>query len=93
MEILDPPLPEDIKEKLIKLVNIYTQELNYSNERNIITDPQIYTVHDLKMMCGMPQNDHDEEMDVAEELVNSQVDTPSPAVQSHWKRCDGNDCF
>ena len=47
----------------------------------------------LKMMCGMPQNDHDEEMDVAEELVNSQVDTPSPAVQSHWKRCDGNDCF
>jgi len=45
------------------------------------------------MMCGMPRNDHDEEMDVAGELVNSQVDTPSPAVQSHWKRCDGNDCF
>ena len=45
------------------------------------------------MMCGMPRNDHDEEMDVAGELVNSQVDTPSTAVQSHWKRCDSNDCF
>ena len=92
MELLDPPLPEDIKGKLIKLVNIYTQELNFSNEGNISIEPQIYTVHDLKMMCGMPQNDHDEETDVAGELVNSQVDIPSPAVQSHWKRCDGNDC-
>jgi hypothetical protein len=32
------------------------------------------------------------EMDVAGELVHSQVDTPSPALQSIWKRCDGNDC-
>jgi len=93
MELLDPPLPEDIKEKLIKLVCIYTQELNFSNEGNISTEPQICTDHNLKMMRGMPQNDHDEEMDVAEELVNSQVDTPSPAVQSHWERCSGNDCF
>ena len=66
---MDPPLPEDIKEKLIKLVTIYTQELNFSNEGNISMEPQIYTVHDLKMMCGMLQNDHDEEMDVARELV------------------------
>ena len=80
MELLDPPLPEDIKEKLIKLVNIYTQELNFSNKENVSTEPQIYTVHDLKMMYVMPQNGHDEEMDVAGELVNSQVDTPSPAV-------------
>jgi len=92
MELLDPPLPEDIKERVIKMVNIYTQELNFSNDGNISTEPLIYTVHDLKM-CGMPQNDHDEEMDVEGELVNSQVDTPSPAVQSHWKCCDGNDCF
>ena len=89
-----PPLPEDIKEKLIKLVNIYTQELSFSNLGNILTEPQIYTVHDLKiMLCGMPQNDRDEEMEVAGELVNSQVDTPSPAVPSHWKHCDGNDCL
>jgi len=45
------------------------------------------------MMYGMPQNGHDEEMDVAGESVNSEVDTPSPTVQSHWMRCDGNDCF
>jgi len=93
MELSDPPLPEDIKEKLIKLVNIYTQELNFSNEGNISIEPQIYTVHDLKMIYGKPQNDHDEEMNVAGESVNSQVDTPSPAVHSHWKCCDGNDCF
>jgi len=93
MELSDPPLPEDVKEKLIKLVNIYTQELHFSNEGNISIEPQIYTVDDLKIMCGMPQNDHDEEMDVAGESVNSQVDTPSPAVQSHWKRYDGNDYF
>jgi len=93
MGLLDPPLPEDIKEKLIKLVSIYTQELNFSNEGNISTEPQIYTVHDLKMVCGTPQNDHNEQMDVAGELVNSQVDTPSPAVKSHWKHCDGNYCF
>ena len=71
MELLDPPLPEDIKEKLIKLVCIYTQELNFSNEGNIETDLQINTVHDLKIMCGMPENGHDEEMDVAGDLVNS----------------------
>jgi len=93
MELLDPPLPEDIKVKLIKLVNIYTRELNFSNEGNISIEPQIYTVHDLKMMCGMPQNDHDEELDVVGESLNNQIDTPSPAMQSHWKRCDGNDCF
>jgi hypothetical protein len=47
MELLESPLPEDSKEKPIQLVNIYTQELNFSNEGNIATDPQIYTVHDL----------------------------------------------
>jgi hypothetical protein len=93
MELVDPPLPEDNKEKLILLVGIYTQELHFLNVGNISTDSKIYTVHDVKMMCGMPQNDRDEEMDVAGELINSQVDTPSPAVQSHWKRCEGNDCF
>jgi cyanate lyase len=60
MEPLDLPLPEDTKEKLIQLVNIYTEELNFSNEGIIATDPLIYTVYDLKIMCGMPWNDHDE---------------------------------
>jgi uncharacterized protein YihD (DUF1040 family) len=93
MELLDPTLHEDTKVKLIQLVNIYTQELNFSNEGNIATDPQINTVYDLKMKCGMPQNGCVEEMDVAGDLVNSQVDTPSPAVLFHWKRCEGKDCF
>jgi len=47
MKLSDPPLPEDTKEKLMQLVNICTQELNFSSEGNIATDPQIYTVHDL----------------------------------------------
>jgi hypothetical protein len=94
MELLDPPLPEDAKEKLIKLVNIYTQELKFSNEGNISTDQQTYTVHNLKMIYGVAQDDCVEEMDVTGDVVNSQVDTPSPAVQSHWKHYEGNmiDC-
>jgi hypothetical protein len=90
MELLDPPLPEDTKEKVIKLVNIYTQEINFSNEGNISTDPQICTVDNLKMICGVAQNDCAEEMDVRGDVINSQVDTLSPAVQSHWKHYEGN---
>jgi len=41
----------------------------------------------------MPQNDHNEEMDVAGDLFNSQADTPSPAMLFHWKCCEGNNCF
>jgi hypothetical protein len=89
MDLLDPPLPDDTKEKLIKLVTIYTQELHFSNERNIPADPKIYTVHNLKVICGGAQNNHVQEMDVAD-VDQSKVGTPSPPFQSHWKRYEGN---
>jgi uncharacterized protein YllA (UPF0747 family) len=90
MELLDPPLPEDTKEKLITLVNIYTQELHCSNEDNILTDSQVHTVHHLEGKPEVVQNDCVEEMDVTEDVINSQADVLSPMTQSHWTRYKGN---
>jgi hypothetical protein len=93
MELVDPPLPEDTKEKLITLVNIYTQELHFSNEENIITDPQVYTVHDLKEKSEVVLNDCVEEMDTVEDVMNGQVEVLSPMTQSHWTRYKGKTLF
>jgi hypothetical protein len=87
MELVDPPLPEDTKEKTITLVNIYAQELRFSNEENIPTDSQVYTVHNLKGKSEMVQN---EEMDMAEDMINSQGKVLCPTTQSHWTRYKGN---
>lgn len=84
MELVDPPLPEDTKEKLITLVNIYTQELHFSNEENIITDTQVYTVHNLKGKSEVVLNDCVEEMDMAEDVINCQAEVLSPTTQSYW---------
>lgn len=90
MELVDPPLPEDTKEKLITLVNIYTQELLFSNEENIVTDSQVYTLHNLKGKSEVVLNDCVEEMDIAEDVISSQAEVLSPITHSHWIRYKGN---
>lgn len=90
MELVDPPLPEDTKEKLITLVNTYTQELHFSNEESIVTDSQVYTLHNLKGKSEVVLNDCVEEMDIAEDVISSQAEVLSPMTQSHWTRYKGN---
>jgi hypothetical protein len=90
MELVDPPLPEDTKEKTITLVDIYAQELRFSNEENVPTDSRVYTVHNLKGKSEMVQNGCVEEMDMAEDMNNSQGDVLSPTTKSHWTRYKGN---
>jgi hypothetical protein len=58
MELSDPPLPADTKEKLVTLVDIYTQEQNLSNEESNLTDSQVYTVHNMKGKSGVIQSDY-----------------------------------
>jgi hypothetical protein len=94
MELLDPPLPEDTKEKLITLVDIYTHKLHLSNEESILRDSQVYTVHNLKGKSGVIYNDNVEEVDMAEDEMKSQAeDCLTPAIQSHWTRYKGNAQF
>ncbi|PNF28170.1 hypothetical protein B7P43_G07564 [Cryptotermes secundus] len=89
MELVDPPLPEDTKEKLTTLVNIYTQELHFSKEENTVTDSQVYMLHNLKGKSAMVLNDCVEEMDIAEDVISSQAGVLSPVTQSHWTRYKG----
>ncbi|KDR15016.1 uncharacterized protein LOC110833998 [Zootermopsis nevadensis] len=86
MELLDPPLPKDTKEKLITLVDIYTQEQHLSNEESILMDSQVYTVSNIKGKHGVIQSDCVEEMDVIDNVMKSQATCSSPAIQSHWTR-------
>lgn len=90
MELVDPPLPEDTKEKLITLVNIYTQELHFSKEEDTVTDSQVYMLHNLKGKSEVVLNDCVEEMDIAEDVISSQAGVLSPVTQSHWTRYKGN---
>jgi hypothetical protein len=90
MELADPALPEDTKDKIITLVNIYVQELSFSNEENIPAVSQVYTVHNLKGKSEIVQNDCVEETNMAEGLMNSEADVLSPTVKSHWTRYKGN---
>lgn len=89
MELLDPPLPKDTKEKLITLVDIYTQEQHLSNEESILMDSQVYTVNNIKGKHGVIQSDSVEEMDVIDNVMKSQATCSSPAIQSHWTRYEG----
>jgi hypothetical protein len=93
MELLDPPLPEDTKEKLLALVDIYTQEVHFSNAESFQTDPEVHTIHNLLGTSGVAQNDCVEGMDVAEDAMNSQAHCLSAAEQSHWTQCKGNACL
>jgi hypothetical protein len=90
MELLDPPLPEDTKEKLLTLVDIYTQEHNVSNEESTLMDSQIYTVCDIEGKSGVFQSECVEDVDVAESIMKSQANHLSPAIRSHWNHYEGN---
>ncbi|XP_069691998.1 ribosomal biogenesis protein LAS1L [Periplaneta americana] len=75
MDLMDPPLPKETREKLLTLIKIYTRELRIQDDENIDPNYQVHTVHNLTREPDTSENCHEEQMDCS-----------STALNSHWFR-------
>ncbi|KAJ4443672.1 hypothetical protein ANN_05347 [Periplaneta americana] len=78
MDLMDPPLPKETREKLLTLIKIYTRELRIQDDENIDPNYQVHTVHNLTREPDASENCHEEQMDCS-----------STALNSHWFRNSG----
>ena len=82
MDIMEPPLSKDTKEKLATLVKVCTpQELSTSKTQDAWKDSPVYTVSNLLKINKV------EKLDVEETVVNC-TDGSSENIDSDWIPCD-----